>query len=140
MSPSYGAWSDRVETAPVADVGVLAGDGALMVIAPHPDDETIACSALLLDAARRKRPVVIVAVTAFSMPNDRQKVITAGFDDQDPALPIGTQPFRQYATCGSGTDNNVIRFHELSPRQERKPEKGALSNCLTLKTNELKWV
>jgi CheY-like chemotaxis protein len=24
--------------------------------------------------------VVIVAVTAFSMPNDRQKVMTAGFD------------------------------------------------------------
>lgn len=63
MSASYGTWSDRVAASPVADVGVLVGDGALMVIAPHPDDETIACSALLLDAARRKRPVVIVAVT-----------------------------------------------------------------------------
>ena len=47
----------------MADVGVLVGDGALMVIAPHPDDETIACSALLLDAARRRRPLIIVALT-----------------------------------------------------------------------------
>jgi CheY-like chemotaxis protein len=33
----------------------------------------------LRSAAQDKQPIVI-AVTAFSMPNDRQKVLTAGFD------------------------------------------------------------
>lgn len=63
MNGPFGTWTDRAETAPVADVGLLVGDGSLMVIAPHPDDESIACSALLLDAARQNRALVIVALT-----------------------------------------------------------------------------
>lgn len=92
MSASFGTWMDRAESAPVTDAGLLVGDGALMVIAPHPDDESIACSALLQDAARQRRPVVIVALTdgdashpgSQAVPPERLAAIRA--DEQSAAV------------------------------------------------------
>lgn len=60
---TLGAWRDRMAAAPVADPARLIGDGALVVLSPHPDDETIGCSALLLAAGRLGQGVGLVALT-----------------------------------------------------------------------------
>ncbi|MCE7030800.1 PIG-L family deacetylase [Jiella avicenniae] len=71
---SWGAFRARCDAAPRADAARLLGEGGLVVIAPHPDDETFGASALLLEAARSGRAVGIVAVTDgdASHPNSRK--------------------------------------------------------------------
>ncbi|HTZ42978.1 MAG TPA: PIG-L family deacetylase [Jatrophihabitans sp.] len=52
-------------TGTAAGLAELVPDGArLVVVAPHPDDETLGCGGLLHDAARAGREVRLVAVTA----------------------------------------------------------------------------
>ncbi len=57
------AWRERMATAPIADPLRLIGDGALVVLSPHPDDETIGCSSLLIACGQARRPVALVALT-----------------------------------------------------------------------------
>lgn len=57
------AWSLAMEDAPVAPAQRLIGDGGLVVLAPHPDDETIGASGLLQAAARQRLPIGLVALT-----------------------------------------------------------------------------
>ncbi|NDW05328.1 bifunctional PIG-L family deacetylase/class I SAM-dependent methyltransferase [Jiella pacifica] len=60
---TWGAFRARCEAAPLTDAARLVGEGGLVVLAPHPDDETFGASALLLEAARSGRAVGIVALT-----------------------------------------------------------------------------
>ncbi len=60
---TWGAFRARCAEAPLADAARLLDEGGLVVIAPHPDDETFGASALLLEAAQSGRAVGIVAVT-----------------------------------------------------------------------------
>ena len=39
------------------------GDGGLVVIAPHPDDESLACGGLIAEAHAEGRPVRVVIVS-----------------------------------------------------------------------------
>ncbi|GHD18069.1 hypothetical protein GCM10016234_27970 [Tianweitania populi] len=52
-----------MRAAHVAPVSRLVGSGGLVVLAPHPDDETLGCSALLIEAGRSKRKLGLVALT-----------------------------------------------------------------------------
>jgi len=48
---------------PCADLGDAVGEGRLVVIAPHPDDESLACGGLIARACREGRPVRVVIVS-----------------------------------------------------------------------------
>ncbi len=59
----YGDWCARHEEAPIVDPLRLIGAGGLVVIAPHPDDESLGVSGLLVAAAGAERAVALVALT-----------------------------------------------------------------------------
>ncbi|TJZ91444.1 PIG-L family deacetylase [Paracoccus gahaiensis] len=64
---------DHVADAPEIAVAALLGDRPLVVLAPHPDDETLGCGALLFDAAGAGTPCHVICVTdgARSHPGSR---------------------------------------------------------------------
>lgn len=49
--------------APIAPAERLIGEGGLVVVSPHPDDETLGASALLIAAGRLGRRIGLVALT-----------------------------------------------------------------------------
>ncbi|KQT68934.1 MULTISPECIES: PIG-L family deacetylase [unclassified Aureimonas] len=60
---TLGLWNGMMAAAPVAPAERLIGDGGLVVLSPHPDDETLGASALLLAAGRLGRRIGLVALT-----------------------------------------------------------------------------
>ena len=59
---------------PLATLSDLLGDGGAVVVAPHPDDESLGCGALILEARGSGRRVQIVFVSdgTGSHPNSRR--------------------------------------------------------------------
>ena len=57
------AFFAAADALPVATLPDLLGDGGLVVVAPHPDDESLGCGALILEAVAASRPVRIVFVS-----------------------------------------------------------------------------
>lgn len=51
------------ERLPLVDLDTLAPDGAILVVAPHPDDETLGCGGLIAEADARGRRVDILFVS-----------------------------------------------------------------------------
>lgn len=50
-------------SAPFASLDDITGTGGLVVLAPHPDDESLGCGALLRSAALARRRVTVIVVT-----------------------------------------------------------------------------
>lgn len=59
--------------APLADFGEVL-PGRFLVLAPHPDDESLGCGGLIAEACRRGRPPVVAILTdgGFSHPNSAE--------------------------------------------------------------------
>lgn len=57
------AMMDRAARAPLGTMADIVGPGGLVVLAPHPDDESLGCGALLREAAAAGRGVAVVVVT-----------------------------------------------------------------------------
>jgi LmbE family N-acetylglucosaminyl deacetylase len=52
-----------LEAAPVVPLGELVGPGGIVVVAPHPDDESLGCGGLIAAACREGRSVRLVVVS-----------------------------------------------------------------------------
>ena len=64
MTPfARGALLRAAPDAPAVDLHALAGKGGVLVLAPHPDDETLGCGAAIATAAAAGRDVHVVTVT-----------------------------------------------------------------------------
>jgi LmbE family N-acetylglucosaminyl deacetylase len=53
------AWTEL----PVADIATIAGSGRIMILAPHPDDESLGCGGLIAELCRLGRPPLVVVLT-----------------------------------------------------------------------------
>jgi LmbE family N-acetylglucosaminyl deacetylase len=59
---------------PVADLEVLTSKGPMLVLAPHPDDESIGCGGIIAEACARQHEVHVVVMTdgTGSHPSSKQ--------------------------------------------------------------------
>ena len=57
------AFLAAAERLPVADLDALTGGKGLVVVAPHPDDESLGCGGLMAEARARGREVRVVIVS-----------------------------------------------------------------------------
>ena len=91
---------DAMAAAPVVGPLRLIGDGGLVVVAPHPDDETIGASALITAAADARRAIALVALTdgegshrgSAEYPAERLATLRKG--EQDAAMAVLCGEFR----------------------------------------------
>ncbi len=58
-----GAFLREAAALPVREVGALIGDGGLVVVAPHPDDESLGCGGLIAEARARGVGVRLVVLS-----------------------------------------------------------------------------
>lgn len=67
------AYFDALADLPVGSLDALVGAGGLVVVAPHPDDESLGCGGLLAQARRHGRDIRIVVLSdgCGSHPNSR---------------------------------------------------------------------
>lgn len=63
MTLAFSPMMAAVASAPFLDLEAIVGGGGLVVLAPHPDDESLGCGALLRAAATAGRRVTVVVVT-----------------------------------------------------------------------------
>jgi LmbE family N-acetylglucosaminyl deacetylase len=57
----------RMERLPFADLDAITGEGPALVLAPHPDDESLGCGGLIAEACARGRPPVVAVLTDGTM-------------------------------------------------------------------------
>ena len=84
---------------PVLDLDALTGGGGLVVVAPHPDDESLGCGGLIAEARARGRPVRVVVVSdgsgshpnSPSHPPERLRDLREG-EARDAARALGLDP------------------------------------------------
>lgn len=63
MTPALNTMMSRAAMAPFADLDAIVGAGGLVVLAPHPDDESLGCGGLLRATAVAGRRVAVIVVT-----------------------------------------------------------------------------
>lgn len=60
---SLACWWRRAEGADVVSLEALSGGRGIVILAPHPDDESLGCGGLLAAAAERRIPCRVVLIT-----------------------------------------------------------------------------
>jgi LmbE family N-acetylglucosaminyl deacetylase len=67
----------RMRTLPVAGIETLTGNGPLLVMAPHPDDESLGCGGVIAEARARGDAVHVVVVTDGTASHPNSKTFSA---------------------------------------------------------------
>ncbi|HUN43017.1 MAG TPA: PIG-L family deacetylase [Acetobacteraceae bacterium] len=67
--PVQQAWRNL----PLTDAPHLLGSGPLLVLAPHPDDESLGCGGLMADCQARGQPVYVLVLTDGSASHPRSR-------------------------------------------------------------------
>lgn len=65
------AMQRRMKELPFADLDAVTGGGRVLVLAPHPDDESLGCGGLIAEACARGQPPVVAVLTDGSMSHPR---------------------------------------------------------------------
>ena len=67
------AFLEAAERLPLASLAEITRGGGLVVVAPHPDDESLGCGGLIAEACTTATPIVLVVVSdgTGSHPNSR---------------------------------------------------------------------
>ena len=71
------AFLAALDTAPIVDLDELTGTGGLVVLAPHPDDESLGCGGLIAQARERGRDVRLLILTDGSGSHPTSKTFTS---------------------------------------------------------------
>ncbi|GGG20392.1 hypothetical protein GCM10010964_05750 [Caldovatus sediminis] len=106
----------EMEALPFAGLEAIVGDGTALVLAPHPDDESLGCGGLIAEACARGRPPVVAVLTdgTLSHPTSRD------FPPSRLKALRETETRAAAAALGLGTD----RLHFLGLPDGQAPRDG----------------
>jgi LmbE family N-acetylglucosaminyl deacetylase len=121
-----------LEQAPMRSFDAVAGSGPLLILAPHPDDESLGCGGLIAEACERGRETWVVILTdgGASHPNSpswpRERLVTERAREAAAAVACLGLPAERLLflgvpdaaapTWGAGFDALVSRLRALLTR------------------------
>ncbi|MEE4537497.1 MAG: PIG-L family deacetylase [Erythrobacter sp.] len=112
-------WSAR---APVVELETLAPADGVLIVCPHPDDETLGCGQALAAAAAAGRRIAIVLLTdgegshSGSKTFGRQRLVETRLAEFDRALNI-LAPGQSIPVLRLGLPDGASRFETVTPAQ-----------------------
>lgn len=101
---------------PFADLNEITGSGTAIVLAPHPDDESLGCGGLIAEACSRGHPPAVVVLTDGSMSHPSSR------SHPPPRLRALRQAEAQAAVAALGLERE--RLHFLGLPDGRAPREG----------------
>jgi LmbE family N-acetylglucosaminyl deacetylase len=108
---------------PFADLDEITGGGTALVLAPHPDDESLGCGGLIAEACARGRPPVVVVLTDGSMSHPSSR------SHPPPRLRALRRAEAQAAVGALGIESGRLHFLDLpdgrAPREGLAMEEAA---------------
>jgi LmbE family N-acetylglucosaminyl deacetylase len=105
----------------IANLSDMLGDGGLIVLAPHPDDESLACGGLIAEACAKGRPTTIIVVSDGTGSHPRSRVYPRA------RLRALREAEARHAVSALGLPPRCLKFLRLPDRSV--PTTGALARA-----------
>lgn len=104
-----------------ANLSDILGDGGLLVIAPHPDDESLACGGLIAEACAQGRQTAVIVVSDGTGSHPRSRIYPRG------RLRALREAEARLAVTALGLPPRCLKFLRLPDRFV--PSEGALADA-----------